>query len=125
MGWSVRGVVNIFLVTGGNILTPPVAASILCGVTRNCVLRLAEDCGYRVREEPIPRELLYLADEVFFTGTAVEITPVRSVDGLVVGDGRRGEVTMQLMDAFFDIVEGRTPDRHGWLTPVYEQGGGP
>jgi branched-chain amino acid aminotransferase len=69
--------------------------------------------------------LLYIADEVFFCGTAAEITPIRSVDGLVVGDGRRGEVTTKLMDAFFAIVEGRTPDRHDWLTPVYEQGCGP
>jgi branched-chain amino acid aminotransferase len=109
---------NIFLVWRGHLYTPPLGASILDGITRRCVLTLAAEQGLAVREEPIPRELLYMADEVFFCGTAAEITPIRSVDGVVVGQGQRGPVTAQLMEAFFDIVRGRVPDRHGWLTPV-------
>lgn len=109
---------NIFVVRRGKILTPPLAASILDGITRRCVFTLAAELGLEVREEAIPRELLYMADEVFFCGTAAEITPIRSVDGVVVGAGKRGPITTRLMDAFFDIVSGRVPDRHGWLTPV-------
>jgi len=109
---------NIFLVRRGRLYTPPLSSSLLDGITRRCVLTLASDLGFEVREEPIPRELLYLADEVFFCGTAAEITPVRSVDGIVVNDGRPGPITVRMMAAFFDIVEGRVPDRHGWLTPV-------
>jgi len=110
---------NIFVVRGGQLLTPPLAASILDGITRRCIFTLAGELGLQVREEPLPRELLYLADEVFFCGTAAEITPIRAVDGIVVGDGRRGPMTTQLMETFFEIVEGRVPDRHGWLTPVH------
>jgi branched-chain amino acid aminotransferase len=109
---------NVFLVSGGRIVTPPAASSILPGITRKCAITLAEDLGYEVREERIPREMLYLADEVFFTGTAAEISPIRSIDGLVVGAGRRGPVTERLQAEFFGIIEGRLPDRHGWLTPV-------
>jgi branched-chain amino acid aminotransferase len=109
---------NIFVVTKGRILTPPLASSILQGITRQCVLTLAGDLGFTLREERIPRELLYMADEVFFSGTAAEITPVRSIDGITVGSGRRGPVTERLQAEFFGIVEGRIPDRHGWLTPV-------
>jgi branched-chain amino acid aminotransferase len=109
---------NIFVVTGGQIATPPLASSILQGVTRGCVMTLARDLGYVVREEQIPRELLYMADEVFFCGTAAEITPVRSVDGIPVGAGRRGPVTARVQSEFFDITAGRIPDRHGWLTVV-------
>jgi branched-chain amino acid aminotransferase len=109
---------NIFVVRRGHIYTPPLASSILDGITRRCVLSLTADLGLDVREERIPREMLYLADEVFFCGTAAEITPIRSVDGIAVGNGRKGPITTQLMTAFFDIVEGRVPDRHGWLTPV-------
>lgn len=109
---------NIFLARNGRLHTPPLAASILTGITRQCVLTLAGELGLEVREEPIPREMLYLADEIFFCGTAAEITPVRSVNGVVVGTGHRGPITDQLMTAFFDVVEGRVPDRHGWLTPV-------
>jgi branched-chain amino acid aminotransferase len=109
---------NVFLVTGGRILTPPLASSILQGITRHCAITLAQDLGYQVREERIPRELLYMADEVFFTGTAAEVTPVRSVDGISIGTGRRGPVTKRLQDEFFGIVGGTIPDRHGWLTPV-------
>jgi branched-chain amino acid aminotransferase len=109
---------NIFVVTGGQIATPPLASSILQGITRGCVVTLARDLGYPVREEQIPRELLYMADEVFFCGTAAEITPVRSVDGIPVGEGRRGPVTARLQAEFFGITAGRVPDRHGWLTVV-------
>jgi branched-chain amino acid aminotransferase len=111
---------NIFVVHDGVIYTPPLSASILGGITRRIVLQLAEDLGYPVREQNIPREMLYAADEVFFTGTAAEITPIRTVDGLPVGAGGRGPITKQLQDEFFAIIEGRKPDRHGWLTPVYE-----
>jgi branched-chain amino acid aminotransferase len=109
---------NIFVVRQGRLHTPPLTASILDGITRRCVVTLAADLALEVREESVPRELLYVADEVFFTGTAAEITPIRSVDGVPVGDGRRGPITSQLMKAFFEIVEGRVPDRHGWLTPA-------
>jgi branched-chain amino acid aminotransferase len=109
---------NIFIVRHGEIFTPPLASSILQGVTRNCVLTLAEDFGLRLHEELIPRELLYMADEVFFTGTAAEITPVRSIDHITIGAGRRGPITERLQSEFFGIVSGEIPDRHGWLTPV-------
>ena len=109
---------NIFIIDKGNILTPPLASSILQGVTRHCVITLAEELGYHVREERIPRELLYLADEVFFTGTAAEITPIRSIDGISIGSGRRGPITERLQTEFFGITSGQIPDRHGWLTPI-------
>ncbi len=109
---------NLFLVSGGDVLTPPLASSILQGITRRCVITLAGDLGYPVREELIPRELLYMADEAFFTGTAAEISPIRSVDGITVGAGHRGPVTEQLQVEFFGITSGQLPDRHGWLTPV-------
>ena len=109
---------NIFVISNGRILTPPLASSILPGVTRNCVFALAEDLGYQVHEEMIPREYLYTADEVFFTGTAAEITPVRSVDRIPVGNGDRGPFTKQLQAEFFGITSGKIPDRHSWLTPV-------
>ena len=110
---------NIFVVRNGRISTPPLSSSILDGITRRCVLTLADEMGLEVRKESIPREMLYVADELFFCGTAAEITPVRSVDGIVVGDGKRGPITTRLQGAFFDIVEGRAADRHGWLTPVW------
>jgi branched-chain amino acid aminotransferase len=109
---------NLFLVVNDEILTPPLAASILQGITRNCVVTLATDLGYKVREQQIPRELLYMADEAFFTGTAAEISPIRSVDRIAVGKGSRGPVTRRLQEEFFGIVEGRIADRHGWLTPI-------
>jgi branched-chain amino acid aminotransferase len=118
-GWVSEGSgENIFAVTDGALLTPPPASSILRGVTRQCVITLAGDLGYPVREEWFPRELLYTADELFFSGTAVEITPVRSVDGIPVGTGRRGPITERLQSQFFGIIEGRLPDRCDWLTPV-------
>jgi len=109
---------NLFLVYRGRIWTPQLANAILPGITRDSVIRLAKELGYEVVEQPIPREMLYAADEVFLTGTAAEITPVRSVDRLPVGPGHRGPVTAKLQEAFFAYVEGRCDDRHGWLTPV-------
>jgi len=110
---------NLFIVRDGVIHTPPVSAAILPGITRNSVITLARDNGFDVREEMLPRELLYIADEVFFVGTAVEITPIRSVDKIQVGDGRRGPITEALQRAFFDLFNGETSDRHRWLTYVY------
>lgn len=109
---------NVFVVTDGVARTPPLSAGILPGVTRTVALTLLQDLGVPAREEPLPREVLYTADEVFFTGTAAEITPVRSVDRIPVGAGRRGPVTAALQEQFFGITEGRLPDRHGWLTYV-------
>jgi branched-chain amino acid aminotransferase len=109
---------NLFVINNGQILTPPVAASILQGVTRNCVIKLAESAGYAVRQEMIPRELLYIADEAFFTGTAAEITPIRTVDGITIGAGRRGSITESLQKEFFGITSGDIPDRYGWLTSL-------
>jgi branched-chain amino acid aminotransferase len=109
---------NIFVVTNGCILTPPMSSSVLQGITRQCILTLASDMGYQVREERLPRELLYIADEVFFTGTAAEVTPVRSIDGITIGDGRRGPVTGRLQAEFYNITSGRIADRYGWLTPL-------
>jgi len=109
---------NVFLVRNGRLLTPPLASSILDGITRQSIIALAQEMGLEVQEEPIARELLYVVDEIFFCGTAAEITPIRSVDGIPVGSGQRGPVTARLSEAFFDIVEGRVPDRFGWLTPV-------
>lgn len=112
---------NLFLVTGEEILTTPVSSAILPGITRNSVMTLAREMGYSIREQQIPREMLYLADELFLTGTAAEITPVRSVDRITVGPGRRGPVTESLQKRFFDYVEGEEDDRFGWLTPVYKE----
>jgi branched-chain amino acid aminotransferase len=109
---------NIFVIRDGKIHTPPLANSVLPGITRDTVVTLAGDLGVPLVECAIPRELLYIADEVFFTGTAAEITPIRSVDKIPVGSGRRGPITERLQKAFFEIVEGKTADRHGWLTPV-------
>jgi branched-chain amino acid aminotransferase len=109
---------NIFVIRDGKIHTPPLAASVLPGITRDTILTLAREAGIPVVEMNIPREMLYIADEIFFTGTAAEVTPVRSVDRIPVGSGKRGPVTEQLQKAFFDIVEGRVEDRYGWLTPV-------
>lgn len=110
---------NIFMVRDEVLYTPPLSQSILSGITRASVMTLARDLGFEVRQHNIPREALYIADELFFTGTAVEITPIRSVDGIEIGGGHRGPVTEQLQRQFFDIVYGRTEDPYGWLTPVY------
>ncbi|MDX1382153.1 MAG: branched-chain amino acid transaminase, partial [Thermoanaerobaculia bacterium] len=109
---------NIFVVKRGEIVTPPLSSSILEGVTRDSVITLARDLGYEVRFENVTREMLYLADELFMTGTAAEVTPVRSVDRIQVGSGRRGPITERIQQEFFGIVEGTIPDRHGWLTRV-------
>jgi branched-chain amino acid aminotransferase len=115
---------NIFIVRNGELFTPPMAAAILPGITRNSVITLARELGYRVHEEMLPREILYIADELFFAGTAVEITPIRSVDRIVVGAGRRGPVTTAIQRAFFDIINGVAPDTHNWLTYVYQDADG-
>ena len=109
---------NVFVVRDGTMHTPPLASAILPGVTRDTVLRLARDLGIPVVEQAIPREALYIADEVIFSGTAAEITPVRSVDKIPIGNGSRGPITRTLQEEFFAIIEGRKPDRHGWLWPI-------
>jgi len=106
---------NLFVVRDGIIRTPPIGNSVLSGITRDCVITLAKDLGFEVREQTLPRETLYVADEVFFVGTAVEVTPIRSVDRITVGRGRRGLVTEALQQRFFQIVRGDAPDTHGWL----------
>lgn len=111
---------NVFLVRDSVIYTPPITASILPGITRDSVMTLARDLGFRVKEQTIPREMLYIADEVFFVGTAVEVTPIRSVDKIPIGNGDRGPVTEAIQRAFFDLIDGDVPDTHGWLTYVYE-----
>jgi branched-chain amino acid aminotransferase len=110
---------NLFVVRDGIIYTPPLTASILPGITRSSVITIARDLGYKVREEMLPREMLYICDEAFFAGTAVEITPIRSVDKITVGAGTRGPVTTAIQKAYFDIINGEVPDRYNWLTFVY------
>jgi branched-chain amino acid aminotransferase len=109
---------NLFIVKDGEIHTPPAACSILAGITRDTVIKLARDAGIAVHEQPMPRELLYFADEVFFSGTAAEITPVRSVDRIQIGAGMRGPVTEILQERFFGLFNGQTHDRWGWLQPL-------
>lgn len=109
---------NVFIVRDGTLITPPFGASILPGIIRNTVITLAHEMDVKVIEENIPREALYIADEVFFTGSAAEITPISSIDGIPVGDGKRGPVTKRLQDKFFAIVAGEEEDTHGWLTYV-------
>ena len=109
---------NIFVVRDGKIVTPPLGTSVLPGITRDAVLTLAADLGIPVVEQVVPRELLYIADEVFFTGTAAEISPIRSIDRISIGSGRRGPITEKLQNEFFGIVNGTKPDRYNWLTPV-------
>jgi len=108
---------NLFVVHKGRILTPPAASAILTGITRDTVITLAKKLGYEVVEQALPREILYDADEVFLTGTAAEVTPVRSVDKLAVGNGER-PVTTKIQQAFFGIFSGETQDEWGWLDPV-------
>jgi branched-chain amino acid aminotransferase len=109
---------NIFVVQDGMVITPPLAASVLPGITRRTVLRLCQDLEIPVSEQMIPREMLYIADEVFFSGTAAEITPLRSIDRIPVSGGKRGPITKKLQDEFFALTSGAKPDRHNWLTPV-------
>ena len=109
---------NIFVVLNGTIHTPPFANSALPGITRDSVMTLCRELGFPVVETTIPREMLYIADEVFFCGTAAEITPIRSIDRIKVGSGSRGTVTHSIQEEFFAITSGKVPDRHGWLSPV-------
>jgi branched-chain amino acid aminotransferase len=109
---------NIFAVKDGVLYTPPISSSLLPGITRSSVMQIAEELGYRVKETNVPREMVYVADELFFTGTAAEITPIRTVDRLKVADGKPGPVTMQLQKLFFDVVKNGN-DKHGWLKFVY------
>jgi len=109
---------NIFIVKNGSIATPPLANSALPGITRDSIMAICRDLHIPVAEQMIPREMLYIADEVFFCGTAAEVTPVRTVDRIKIGGGARGPVTKRVQDEFFSIVKGKTADRHGWLSPV-------
>jgi branched-chain amino acid aminotransferase len=109
---------NVFIVRDGVIYTPPMGNSVLVGITRDSVLTIARDLGYEVREQTLPREMLYIADEVFFVGTAVEVTPIKSVDRVKIGRGRRGPVTEAIQQKFFQIVRGEAADAYGWLQPV-------
>ncbi len=106
---------NLFIVKDGELLTPPAAASILTGITRDTIIKLAGRAGITVREQSIPREMLYLADELFFTGTAAEVTPIRSVDRIEIGSGSRGPITKRLQEDFFGLFSGTTEDTDNWL----------
>ncbi|MCF2858897.1 branched-chain amino acid transaminase [Pseudoalteromonas sp. SMS1] len=106
---------NLFVVRKGVLYTPPTTACILPGLTRDTIIHLAQARGYEVREEPIAREALYLADEFFMVGTAAEVVPVRSVDQIQVGEGKRGPITAELQQAYFDLVKGQADDPNGWL----------
>ena len=109
---------NVFVVRNGVIYTPTLGNSALSGITRDSVLTIARHLGFTVSEQAIPREMLYIADEVFFTGTAAEVTPIRSIDRIVIGNGKPGEITRKIADEYFGIANGLKPDRFGWLTPV-------
>jgi branched-chain amino acid aminotransferase len=109
---------NVFLIKNGTVMTPPLYSTILPGITRDSVIKICEKLGIPVLERAIPREMLYIADEVFFTGTAAEITPIRSVDKVRVGAGRRGPITELIQKEFFGIITGESEDVFGWLTPV-------
>jgi len=109
---------NIFIVINGEIHTPPLSSSILPGITRDMVICMAKDLGITLVEETIPRETLYIAEEVFFTGSAAEITPIRSVDKITIGNGRRGPVVKRLQDEFFAYINGEKKDKYHWLTYV-------
>lgn len=109
---------NLFLVKNGKLYTPPTTSAILPGITRDTIMVLARDMGYEVVEQAIPREALYLADEIFMTGTAAEVTPARTVDGITVGCGRRGALTEKLQSAYFALVKGESEDKYGWLDYV-------
>lgn len=109
---------NIFMVRNGVIYTPPSNASILPGITRHAVFQMARDLGLRIEKHIIQREALYIADEIFFTGTAAEITPVIKVDEIVVGDGKRGVITKAIQDCFFRLIKGEADDKFNWLTYV-------
>ena len=116
---------NLFIVRGGVLYTTPLANSVLSGITRASVITLAKQLGIEVVEQALPREMLYIADEAFFTGTAAEVTHLRSVDRILVGDGSMGPITSALHEEFFAIANGLKPDRHNWLTPVKVKAGEP
>jgi branched-chain amino acid aminotransferase len=109
---------NLFIVRGGILYTTPLSNSVLSGITRASIITIAKELGITVVEQTLPRELLYIADEAFFTGTAAEVTHLRSVDRILVGDGTMGPITKAIHDEFFALVNGTKPDRHNWLTPV-------
>jgi branched-chain amino acid aminotransferase len=109
---------NLFVVRDGTVYTPTMSSSILNGITRDCMIRIARDLGYTVSEQGIPREMLYVADEAFFSGTAAEVTPIRSVDRIEVGPGKPGPVTLAIQKVYMGIATGKMPDRYGWLTRV-------
>jgi len=109
---------NLFIVKNGVLYTSPATSGILPGITRDTIMTLARELGYTVREESLQREALYLADEIFMCGTAAEITPVRSVDRMQIGEGRRGPITESIQKSFFGLFNGETEDKWGWLTPV-------
>jgi len=109
---------NIFLVRNGVVYTPPTSSSILAGITRHSIFLLARDLNLRIEQHVIPREALYIADEVFFTGTAAEVTPITKIDNIVIGNGKRGPITKMLQERFFAILHGEAEDTHNWLTYV-------
>ena len=109
---------NVFVVAGGTVFTTPLDGTLLGGITRASVIRIARDAGYEVREQSIARETLYAADEIFLTGTASEVTPVRSIDRIRIGSGKRGPITTDLQKRFLDIVNGKVDDAYGWMVPV-------
>jgi branched-chain amino acid aminotransferase len=109
---------NVFIVRDGALITPSFSSSILPGIVRNTVITLAQEMGLKIIEESIPREALYIADEVFFTGSAAEITPISSIDKVPIGSGTRGPITKKLQDRFFEIVAGEAEDKYGWLTYI-------
>jgi branched-chain amino acid aminotransferase len=109
---------NIFIVSGDTVFTPPLSNSALPGITRHSIMTICKDLGIPVSEQIIPREMLYIANEVFFCGTAVEVTPIRAIDRVKIGSGSRGPITKRIQDEFFALAEGKKPDRHSWLTPV-------
>ncbi len=113
---------NLFLVNNGKLITPPLGASILPGITRDSVIEIAREMGIEVQESTVQRAALYLADELFFTGTAAEVTPIRAVDRITIGDGKRGEITKKLQDEFFAVIHGQrpAPNNAPWLTYVNE-----
>ena len=112
---------NIFIVSNGVVNTPPLSSSILPGITRDSVIQICGELGITVKERTIQRAALYVADELFFSGTAAEVTPVRSVDRIPVGNGRRGPITERIQKEFFAYINGEIPDRYGWFTPVYAE----
>ncbi|MDP8225107.1 MAG: branched-chain amino acid transaminase [Candidatus Lernaella stagnicola] len=109
---------NIFIVQGNTLTTTPLGNSVLPGITRDSVMTLAREAGYQVLEAPMPREMLYIADEVFFTGTAAEITPLANIDQIQIGAGKRGPVVKDLQERFFAVIDGDAEDKYGWLTFV-------